>query len=65
MRLLALSGQRSAAWRSTRPVVTCFDKNWAKYLQYWGEAGTGLLEEHAISFMQDYYKNTILPKVIK
>ncbi len=45
--------------------VKDFDRNWATYLKYWGDAGTAALEEHAIAFMQDYYKNTILPKQIK
>ncbi len=45
--------------------VKDFDKNWANYLRLYGEAGTAALEQHAIQFMKDYYKNTILPKQIK
>lgn len=45
--------------------VKDFDKNWANYIRMWGEAGTAKLEDKAIEYMKDYYKNTIVPKIIK
>lgn len=42
-----------------------FDKNWANFLRLYGEAGTAAMEQEAIEFMKKYYKETIVPKIIK